>query len=169
MLCGDFNAFLFNDGYNDLIGTLKGKPDQRVTNPSKTYATGLYDLADFIAVQNKYSYVHDGSMQVLDHILVSNALAGFASPVVDIVHANAEFAAQTSDHDPDIARLTLPKAGDVDGDGDVDRADVDAITAARNTNANGPYDPRNMNGDARIDVTDARLAVSACTRPGCAP
>ena len=35
MVCGDFNAFLFNDGYNDLIGTLKGKPDQKVTNPVK--------------------------------------------------------------------------------------------------------------------------------------
>jgi hypothetical protein len=152
MVLGDLNDFQFSD-------TLTVLKDGGV----------LSDLLDALPASERYGYVFEGNSQVLDHILVSNSLAGFANPVVDIVHANAEFAAQTSDHDPDIARLTLPQAGDVDGDGDVDRADVDAITAARNTNANGPFDPRNMNGDARIDVNDARLAVSACTRPGCAP
>ena len=151
IVLGDLNDFQFSD-------TLTVLKDGGV----------LTDLLDTLPANERYGYVFEGNSQVLDHILVSNALAGFASPVVDIVHANAEFATHTSDHDPDIARLTLPKAGDVDGDGDVDRTDVDAITAARNTNANGPYDPRNMNSDARIDVNDARLAVSACTRPGCA-
>ncbi|MEJ1961515.1 MAG: endonuclease/exonuclease/phosphatase family protein [Gammaproteobacteria bacterium] len=151
VVLGDLNDFEFSD-------TLTVLKDGGV----------LTDLVDTLPPSERYTYVFDGNSQVLDHILVSHALAGFASPLVDIVHANAEFAAQTSDHDPDIVRLTLPKAGDVDGDGDVDRADIDAITAARNTNANGPYDPRNMNGDSRIDVVDARLAVSACTRPGCA-
>lgn len=75
IVCGDLNAYLANDGYNDLVGTLKGKPNQSVTNPSKAYATGLYDLADFMAdPNNKYSYVFDGSMQVLDHILINKNL-----------------------------------------------------------------------------------------------
>lgn len=116
LLCGDFNAFLFNDGFNDLIGTLKGKPDQRVTNPSKTYATGLYDLADFIAVANKYSYVHDGSTQVLDHILVNKKLSlsllkfGYARLDADFPavwaddHSRPE---RLSDHDAPVAFFSL--------------------------------------------------------------
>ena len=152
VVLGDLNDFEFSD-------TLSVLKDGNV----------LVDLADTLPTSERYSYVFEGNSQVLDHTLVSNALADFAGPLLDIVHANAEFAAQTSDHDPDVVRLTLPKAGDVDGDGDVDRDDVNAITAARNSNANGPFDPRNLNGDARIDVVDARLAVNACTRPGCAP
>ena len=152
VVLGDLNDFEFSD-------TLSVLKDGNV----------LVDLADTLPTSERYSYVFEGNSQVLDHTLVSNALADFAGPLLDIVHANAEFAAQTSDHDPDVVRLTLPKAGDVDGDGDVDRDDVNAITAARNSNANGPFDPRNLNGDARIDAVDARLAVNACTRPGCAP
>jgi len=106
---------------------------------------------------------------VLDHILLSPSLAGFASPALDIVHTNSDFANQTSDHEPDIVRLTLPLRGDVDGDGDVDLADVAAIVAARRQAASGPFDPRNLNNDAVIDLRDAALAILACTRAHCAP
>jgi hypothetical protein len=150
IVLGDLNDFQFSD-------TLTVLKDGGV----------LVDLVDNLPPGERYGYVFDGNSQLLDHILVSHALAGYAHPELDIVHVNAEFAAQVSDHDPDVVRLQLQKAGDVDGDGDVDRADIDAIAAARNTAANGPYDPRNLNGDTRIDVLDARLAVNVCTRPGC--
>jgi len=39
---------------------------------------------------------------VLDHILTSR---GFKSVAFDIVHINAEFHDQTSDHDPAVGRL----------------------------------------------------------------
>src|SRR6185436_18670790 len=120
---GDLNDFEFSD----TVTILKS-------------GNALVDLADSLPANERYGYVFDGNSQTLDHILVSPALANFANPELDIVHANAEFSPQTSDHDPDVARLTLPKAGDADGDGDVDRADIDIITAARNTNASGPYD-----------------------------
>ncbi|HEV7699949.1 MAG TPA: endonuclease/exonuclease/phosphatase family protein [Pyrinomonadaceae bacterium] len=120
LVCGDFNAFLYNDGYNDLIGTLKGKPDQKVTNPSKVIATGLFDLADFIAPANKYSYVHDGSTQVLDHILVnkklSDSLSKFGYARVDADFPVAWSSDDTrperlSDHDAPVAFFSLdPKA-----------------------------------------------------------
>jgi hypothetical protein len=58
--------------------------------------------------------------------------------------------------------------GDADHDGDVDRTDVNIIVAARNTSASGPDDTRDVDGDGRITVLDARKAVIACTRPGCA-
>ncbi len=58
---------------------------------------------------------------------------------------------------------------DVDGDGDVDRFDISAIFAARNTQASGPDDPRDANGDGIISVNDARECVLECTNPRCAP
>jgi predicted extracellular nuclease len=120
LICGDFNAFLVNDGYNDLIGTLKGKPDQTVTNPSKTYATGLYDLADFIAdPTSRYSYVFEGSAQVLDHILVNKKLLKMNEGRLKFGYArlNADFPVsystditrpeRVSDHDAPVVFLSL--------------------------------------------------------------
>lgn len=57
--------------------------------------------------------------------------------------------------------------GDVDGDGDVDRDDIDLILTARG-DAAGLGDPRDLDGDGRITVLDARQASVLCTRPGCA-
>ena len=44
--------------------------------------------------------------EVLDHILVSSHLAA-TSYRYDVVHVNAEFASQLSDHDPQVARFPL--------------------------------------------------------------
>ena len=64
--------------------------------------------------------------------------------------------------------LPPPILGDIDGDGDVDSNDLSRITSALNTNADGPNDLRDLNGDGRIDVLDARKLVTLCTRPRCA-
>ncbi|WP_326700739.1 lamin tail domain-containing protein [Streptomyces sp. NBC_01754] len=50
----------------------------------------------------QYSYVYDGNSQTLDHILTS---PGIRRPDYDVVHINAEFADQASDHDPQIVRF----------------------------------------------------------------
>jgi predicted extracellular nuclease len=128
----------------------------------------LADTVLSLPPNERYTYDFEGNSEVLDHILLSPALNGFANPELDIVHTNSEFAGQVSDHEPDIVRLRLPLRGDVDGDGDVDQADVNAIVAARNTPASGPFDPRDMNNDSVIDINDARLATLACSRAHCA-
>jgi len=58
--------------------------------------------------------------------------------------------------------------GDQDGDRDVDQADLNAILAARNTNASGLNDPRDLDRDGRITALDARKLALLCTRPRCA-
>jgi predicted extracellular nuclease len=151
VVLGDLNDFEFSD----TISVLKE-------------GGVLSDLLETLPVGERYSYVFDGNSQVLDQTLVSPALANFASPELDVVHVNAEFASQTSDHDPNVVRFSLPLAGDADNDGDIDRADVTLIGAARGATASGPFDARDVSGDGKIDAADARLASNACTRPGCA-
>lgn len=117
IICGDFNAFQFNDGYNDLIGILKGKPEPNVLAPSKTvYQTGLIDLVDNIEAAKRYSYSFDGSAQVLDHILINKAAAaralkfGYARVDADfpeIYRNDPNRPERISDHDAPIFYMSL--------------------------------------------------------------
>jgi predicted extracellular nuclease len=151
VVLGDLNDYEFSD----TLTTLKT-------------AGVLVDTILSLPADERYTYVFEGNSEVLDHITLSPALATFANPTLDIVHTNSDFANQTSDHEPDVVLLSLPLPGDVDGDGDVDSADVAAITAARNQLSSGPFDPRDLNNDGVIDINDARLATLACTRAHCA-
>ena len=49
-----------------------------------------------------YGYVFNGNSQVLDHALTSK---GAGKVEYDIVHINAEFHDQASDHDPTVIRI----------------------------------------------------------------
>ncbi|MFJ5101856.1 endonuclease/exonuclease/phosphatase family protein [Streptomyces sp. NPDC088554] len=62
----------------------------------------LKDLISTLPKNERYSYVYDGSSQTLDHILVSPAVK---KPGYEVVHINAEFADQASDHDPQVVRI----------------------------------------------------------------
>ena len=91
VVIGDLNDFEFSPAVDLLEGA------------------GLVNLVETLPAAERYSYVFEGNSQVLDQILVSrwlaaqNVLAGY-----DVVHVNAEFADQVSDHDPQVARFTLP-------------------------------------------------------------
>lgn len=117
IVCGDFNSFQFNDGYNDLIGILKGKSDPNVVVPSTTaYQTGLINLGERIDAKNRYSYVYGGSAQILDHILV-NKNAGQRGLKFGYARLDADFPViysndpnrpeRLSDHDAPIFYLSL--------------------------------------------------------------
>ncbi|GAA0409239.1 endonuclease/exonuclease/phosphatase family protein [Streptomyces luteireticuli] len=64
----------------------------------------LTDQVNLLPVKERYGYVFQGNSQVLDHILTSPAMNGRKRTDYDIVHINAEFADQASDHDPQVLR-----------------------------------------------------------------
>lgn len=125
VVMGDFNAFEFNDGYVDVMGTVTGIPSpdgetavdgdgiDRV-DPDLLNATLLADP------QERYSFVYDYQAQTLDHVLVNEAL--LSSPMVtglELSHAriNADFPevmrndagtpSRLSDHDPTMLLVRL--------------------------------------------------------------
>jgi hypothetical protein len=57
---------------------------------------------------------------------------------------------------------------DIDDNKSVDRNDINAIFAMRNTPA-AAGDPRDVDGDGKITVNDARICTLRCTKPRCAP
>lgn len=87
VVLGDLNDFEFSDTIHILE------------------AAGLTDLYDTVPLAERYSYVFEGNSQTLDHILVSGSL--FHRSTLDVVHVNAEFADQASDHDPSVVRILM--------------------------------------------------------------
>jgi predicted extracellular nuclease len=84
---GDLNDFEFSQTADILVGD--------------GYMT---DLPRTLPAAERYSYDFEGNSEVLDHILISSVLAGQPHQY-DVVHINAEFANQTSDHDPQVVRF----------------------------------------------------------------
>jgi predicted extracellular nuclease len=73
----------------------------------------LTTLMRILPPNERYSYVFEGNSQVLDQILVSDAILK-RSPAYDVVHVNAEFAdsRQASDHEPQVAYLRPKGTGE---------------------------------------------------------
>lgn len=131
---GDFNDFEFSNPMQTLTGN----------------GALLHDLIEDLPAGERYTYVFDGNSQALDHILTSLALVGKTE--YDVVHVNAEFAVQNSDHDPEVARLDLapedgdgvtaqtedgaPNGGDGNGDGLRDAQQPSVISLPNATDGN---------------------------------
>ncbi|HEX8286626.1 MAG TPA: hypothetical protein VF556_01445 [Pyrinomonadaceae bacterium] len=126
-LVGDFNAYQFNDGIVDVIGTIRGKPasKEEVMNASEDLIEkDLINLVDLIKNDQRYSYSFDGNAQVLDHIIVSEAFKnhingfGYARINADfpeIYRNDANRIERFSDHDAAVVYftfddVTVPKA-----------------------------------------------------------
>ena len=67
----------------------------------------LRDPIERLPENERYGYVFEGNAEAIDHVLLSPALARLPIEYAS-VHVNAEFAEPTSDHDPQVVRLTLP-------------------------------------------------------------
>jgi len=92
VVLGDLNDFQFSPSVAALrTGTADG------SGPSI-----LTDLIATLPKDQQYTYVFNGVSQVLDHILVTR---GPDDVQYQVVHINAEYADQASDHDPQVVRL----------------------------------------------------------------
>ena len=102
-VAGDFNAFDFTDGYVDVTGQIKGHPDPlgAMLPATDEVDPDLTDLATLAPISNRYSYVHDGNTQIIDHILASHSARYFVRSV-EFAHANADApASYADDENPD--------------------------------------------------------------------
>ena len=122
VLIGDFNAFEFNDGLGDSMGTIAGIPSPdnttAVIGDGADLVTPDFDnLFDTVPAAGRYSYNFDGVAQSIDHALVSaSVLAGTVSPRIEHAYINADFPEiersnaaspnRLSDHDPLLVYLT---------------------------------------------------------------
>jgi predicted extracellular nuclease len=95
VVLGDINDFEFSETIDILEGGV------------------LTTLMDILPPSERYSYVFEGNSQVLDQILVSDAILK-RDPAYDVVHVNAEFAdaRQASDHEPQVSYLRPKGTGD---------------------------------------------------------
>ena len=119
VLLGDFNAFQFDDGILDPVGTITGKPaaaDSVLNASSDLVVRDLIGLVDFIAPAQRYSYIFDGNAQVLDHILISETLRpnvlgfGFIRVNADQpewFRNDASRPERFSDHDPAVLLISM--------------------------------------------------------------
>jgi predicted extracellular nuclease len=88
IVLGDINDFEFSTTADILVGSGR---------------TSLIDLPRTLPANERYSYVFEGNSQILDQILMSRNLQPASS--YDVVHMNAEFPDQISDHDPQVVRV----------------------------------------------------------------
>ena len=105
---GDYNGFYFEDAIETI-----------------TAGGVLTDLHMLNPVEERYSYLFDGNLQAIDHIIVTGGLLSGAQ--YDAVHINAEAAPGTprgTDHDPQLALFLIPEPNDTPTDVVIDNDDV---------------------------------------------
>ena len=73
-------------------------------------AAGLTNMTNTLPENERYSYAFEGNLQTLDQMWVSHNLLSNGGPIYDVVHANAEFLDQISDHDPVLLTLSAMPA-----------------------------------------------------------
>jgi uncharacterized repeat protein (TIGR01451 family) len=132
VVIGDMNAFEFNDGLADTIGTIRGVPSP--DNETAVCATCPIapntgdgtdqlnpDLTNLVATPpaaERYSYVHDGNAQNIDHALAGAALVAdttarriehprIGADWPETERNNASTALRVSDHDPVVAYFSV--------------------------------------------------------------
>jgi hypothetical protein len=120
VVVGGYNAFAFNDGYVDVVGTIRGVPaasDQVATASPDLVSPDLEDAGAALPDEERYSFVFQGNAQALDHVLHTANLipqvAGVARPRVsadfpEAWRSDATTPARLSDRDPAVAYFSFP-------------------------------------------------------------
>lgn len=184
VLVGDFNAFEVNDGFADVIGTIIGQPspDNETAVPNDgvdLVNPDLDNLVDTPPPAERYSYVHEGNAQNLDHVIVNQALINSTSarriehPRIDADYPETErnnpaTAIRVSDHDPAVAYLTfLPPSVDLSISKEASPEPVvtgSNVTYTITVTNNSTLDPAL---DVVVnDTLDPALSFVSCNAPG---
>lgn len=113
VLLGDFNAFEFSDGYVDVMGIITGREaanDAVLEYRDSPVTVPLTNMTTLSAPEDRYSFSFEGNAQVLDHMVVNQALLDSAPVRIEHARINADFgidnfgdetlALRSSDHDP---------------------------------------------------------------------
>ncbi|WP_133500561.1 lamin tail domain-containing protein [Cognatilysobacter terrigena] len=129
VVLGDFNAFEFNDGFTDSMGTTIGAPPR--DEETAVYGDGddlvepnLVNLTTVEPQDERYSFSFDGNAQSLDHVLVNEDLVVATRDIqVDHARINADFPetnrndanspSRLSDHDPVVAYFVPRRRADL--------------------------------------------------------
>jgi predicted extracellular nuclease len=118
VMMGDLNAFDFNDGLGDVVGTMKGTPappDQVVEPSTDRWTYNLYNSLSLLPADQQYSLLFEGNAQALDHILVNNkmrarqsrfAYARFNADFSEAYADDANRPERLSDHDAGVSYFT---------------------------------------------------------------
>lgn len=120
---GDFNAFQFNDGYMDVMGTIKGTPvatSQVVAASADLVNPNLINLTDSFPINERYTYTFSGSAQALDHVLVTQnisakvtgyAIARLGADFPQSFYSDSNRPERLTDHDAPVAFFNFQCTG----------------------------------------------------------
>ncbi len=115
VVLGDLNAFDFNDGLQDMVGTLKGTPapaNQVVEPSTDRWTYTLTNLINTLPADQRYSFAFEGNAQALDHVLVNTtmlarltryAYARYNGDFSNDFATNANTPERVADHDAPVA------------------------------------------------------------------
>jgi len=164
---GDYNAFQFNDGYVDTIGTIRGVPteaDHVVLASADLVNPDLTDLVELAPASERYSFVFAGNPQVLDHVIVTESMRKRFSRLAfgrsnadfpEAFRALADRPERLSDHDAAVAYFAFPSAPLVTLNGPAEIA-VEAFTGtyeelgATAADSDGPW-PVTVSGSVDVN------------------
>ncbi|MDZ7291332.1 MAG: Ig-like domain-containing protein [candidate division KSB1 bacterium] len=111
VVAGDFNAFQFSDGYVHVLGQVMGTPapaSEALIPGTDNVNPDLINATISLPANEQYSFVLEGSAQMIDHILISQALQSsvtgiqFArgnSDAAENFETDGTTALRASDHD----------------------------------------------------------------------
>lgn len=179
LVMGDFNAFEFNDGYVDAMGTITGQPsadDETIVSGdgADLVSPDYQTLTWLLPPESSYSYTYGGVVQSLDHVIASSAMLN-ASDVgsLRVSHAriNADFPeiarsagdtpTRLADHDPTLVliQLAVQQFADL---GVAANADVYAVQAGQDVTFTGSV---TNNGPAAAEQAAVALVFDAAINP----
>ena len=129
VVIGDLNAYEFNDGLVDVVGTIIGLPavNDETVQPNDGTALVNPPLLTLVSTvqppDSAYSYIYGSNAQILDHIIVNQAaFEATAGLRLEYAHINADYrkaadandashALRNSDHDPGVAYFRIDGFG----------------------------------------------------------